>query len=134
MPRVKKGKSAHKHRRHLLKHAKGFRWGRKNLFTKAKEALIKAGTYARRDRRAKKRDFRRLWQVKIGAAAKEDGISYSRLINKLKLGDKVDSADAADLPLDLAIAILEDSDGLIDLDLPIAGSLDDPQFSYGSIV
>lgn len=56
------------------------------------------------------------------------------IINKLKLGDKIDSADAADLPLDLAIAILEDSDGLIDLDLPIAGSLDDPQFSYGSIV
>jgi len=56
------------------------------------------------------------------------------VINKLKLGEKVDSADAANLPLDLAIAILEDSDGLIDLDLPITGSLDDPQFSYGSIV
>ena len=56
------------------------------------------------------------------------------VINKLKLGEKVDSADAANLPLDLAIAILEDSDGLIDLDLPITGSLDDPQFSYGSII
>jgi hypothetical protein len=56
------------------------------------------------------------------------------VINKLKLGEKVDSADAANLPLDLAIAILEDSDGLIDLDLPITGSLDDPKFSYGSIV
>lgn len=56
------------------------------------------------------------------------------VINKLKLGEKVDSADAANLPLDLAIAILEDSDGVIDLDLPITGSLDDPQFSYGSIV
>ena len=56
------------------------------------------------------------------------------VINKLKLGEKVDSADAANLPLDLAIAILEDSDGLIDLDLPITGSLDDPQFSYGGIV
>ena len=55
------------------------------------------------------------------------------VINKIKLGEKVDSADAADLPLDLAIAILEDSDGLIDLDLPISGSLDDPKFSYGSI-
>lgn len=54
-------------------------------------------------------------------------------INKLKLGEKVDSADAADLPLDLAIAILEDSDGVIDLDLPISGSLDDPAFSYGGI-
>lgn len=56
------------------------------------------------------------------------------IINKLKLGEKVDSAEAANLPLDLAIAILEDSDGIIDLDLPISGSLDDPKFSYGSIV
>lgn len=56
------------------------------------------------------------------------------VINKLKLGDRVESPDAADLPLDLAIALLEDSDGLIDLDLPISGSLDDPQFSYGKII
>ncbi|HOY70906.1 MAG TPA: DUF748 domain-containing protein [Methylotenera sp.] len=56
------------------------------------------------------------------------------VINKLKLGEKVDSKEAANLPLDLAIAILEDSDGVIDLDLPITGSLDDPKFSYGSIV
>ncbi len=56
------------------------------------------------------------------------------IINKLKLGEKIDSAEAANLPLDLAIAILEDSDGVIDLDLPISGSLDDPKFSYGSIV
>jgi hypothetical protein len=56
------------------------------------------------------------------------------VINRLVLGERVESKDAADLPLDLAIAILEDSDGVIDLDLPISGSLDDPQFSYGSIV
>lgn len=56
------------------------------------------------------------------------------VIHKLKLGEKIDSKEAADLPLDLAIAILEDSDGVIDLDLPITGSLDDPKFSYGSIV
>lgn len=56
------------------------------------------------------------------------------VINQLKLGDRVDSADATHLPLDLAIALLEDSDGLIDLDLPISGSLDDPQFSYGKII
>lgn len=56
------------------------------------------------------------------------------VINKLKLGEKVDSSDAADLPLDLAIAILEDSDGVIDLDLPISGSLNDPTFSYGGII
>lgn len=56
------------------------------------------------------------------------------VINKIKLGDKIESDESADLPLDLAIAILEDSDGVIDLDLPISGSLDDPEFSYGSIV
>lgn len=56
------------------------------------------------------------------------------VINQLKLGERVESPDAADLPLDLAIALLEDKDGVIDLDLPIAGSLDDPQFSYGKIV
>jgi uncharacterized protein involved in outer membrane biogenesis len=56
------------------------------------------------------------------------------VINKIQLGERVESPDAADLPLDLAIALLEDSDGLIDLDLPIQGSLDDPQFSYSKIV
>jgi hypothetical protein len=56
------------------------------------------------------------------------------VINKIKLGERVDSPDAMKLPLDLAIALLEDSNGVIDLDLPITGSLDDPQFSYGKIV
>lgn len=56
------------------------------------------------------------------------------VINKLKLGDRVDSKDAMKLPLDLAIALLEDSNGIIDLDLPISGSLDDPKFSYGKII
>ena len=56
------------------------------------------------------------------------------VINKIKLGERVDSPDAVNLPLDLAIALLEDSDGIIDLDLPVSGSLDDPQFSYGKII
>ena len=56
------------------------------------------------------------------------------IVNKLKLGERVDSPDAMNLPLDLAIALLEDSDGIIDLDLPVSGSLDDPQFSYGKII
>lgn len=56
------------------------------------------------------------------------------VINKLKLGERVDSPDAMHLPLDLAIALLEDSDGVIDLNLPVSGNLDDPQFSYGKIV
>ncbi len=56
------------------------------------------------------------------------------IVNKLKLGERVDSPDALHLPLDLAIALLEDSNGVIDLDLPVSGSLDDPQFSYGKII
>lgn len=56
------------------------------------------------------------------------------IVNKLKLGERVDSPDAVNLPLDLAIALLEDSNGVIDLDLPVSGSLDDPQFSYGKII
>ena len=56
------------------------------------------------------------------------------IVNKLKLGERVDSPDALHLPLDLAIALLEDSNGVIDLDLPVSGSLDDPQFSYGRII
>ena len=56
------------------------------------------------------------------------------IVNKLKLGERVDSPDAMKLPLDLAIALLEDSNGIIDLDLPVSGSLDDPQFSYGKII
>ncbi|MDP2057244.1 MAG: DUF748 domain-containing protein, partial [Thiobacillus sp.] len=56
------------------------------------------------------------------------------IVNRLKLGERVDSPDAIKLPLDLAIALLEDSNGIIDLDLPVSGSLDDPQFSYGRII
>lgn len=84
MTRVKKGKSAHKHRRHILKHVKGFRWGRKSKLKLAKDALRHAWTFAYRDRKVKKRDFRQLWQIKINAAARNLGISYSRFINGLK--------------------------------------------------
>ena len=84
MTRVKKGKSAHKHRRHILKHVKGFRWGRKSKLKLAKDALRHAWTFAYRDRKAKKRDFRQLWQIKINSASRNLGISYSRFINGLK--------------------------------------------------
>jgi len=84
MPRVKKGKSAHKHRKHLLKHAKGFRWGRKSKYKLAKDALRHAWTYAYRDRKIKKRTSRQLWQVHINAACREMGINYSRFMNALK--------------------------------------------------
>lgn len=84
MVRVKKGKTAHKHRKHLLKHAKGFKYGRKSKYKLAKDALRHAWTYSYRDRKVKKRDFRQLWQLQINAASRELGINYSRFINGLK--------------------------------------------------
>ena len=84
MVRVKRGKIAHKRRKHLLKYAKGFRWGRKAKYRAAKEALMHAWKYAYRDRKAKKRDFRKLWQTQINAACRQAGISYSRFIVGLK--------------------------------------------------
>ena len=84
MTRVKKGASAHKHRKHLLKHAKGFKYGRKSKYKLAKDALRHAWTYAYRDRKVKKRDFRQLWQLQINGAVRPMGINYSRFINGLK--------------------------------------------------
>ena len=85
MTRVKKGKTAHKHRKHLLVHAKGFKYGRKSKYKLAKDALRHAWTYSYRDRKVKKRDFRQLWQLQINAACRALGINYSRLIHGLKL-------------------------------------------------
>ncbi len=84
MVRVKRGKSARKRRGYLLKHAKGYRWGRKSKYRAAKEALLHAWSYAYRDRKRKKREFRKLWQVQINAAARELGLSYSKFISGLK--------------------------------------------------
>jgi len=84
MARVKGGKTRKKRRRNVLKQTKGYRWGRKSKLRQAKEAILHAGRHAYRDRRKKKRDFRRLWQIKIGAAAKDLGISYSRFVHNLK--------------------------------------------------
>ena len=69
-----------------MKQVKGYRWGRKNLLKLAKVASTKAGAYAYRDRRNKKRDFRRLWQIRINAAARQNGLSYSVFIDKLNKG------------------------------------------------
>jgi len=84
MPRVKRGTTANKRRKSLLKHAKGFRWGRKSKYVLAKDALRHAWEYAYRDRRTKKREFRKLWNIKINALCRENGISYSRFIDGLK--------------------------------------------------
>lgn len=84
MVRVKRGKTARQRRKRLLKETKGFRWGRKSKYRLAKEALMKARSYAYRDRRTKKREARRLWQTQIGAACKKLGISYSKFMASLK--------------------------------------------------
>ena len=84
MVRVKRGKAAHKRRKHLLKYTKGFRWGRKSKYRLAKEALLHAWKYSYRDRRTKKREARSLWQIKINAACRQQGLNYSRFIYALK--------------------------------------------------
>lgn len=84
MPRVKRGTIANKKRKAILKQTKGFRWGRKNKERAAKEALLHAYSNAFEGRKQKKRDYRRLWNVKIGAAVKEKELNYSKFINLLK--------------------------------------------------
>ncbi|HEY4517735.1 MAG TPA: 50S ribosomal protein L20 [Candidatus Paceibacterota bacterium] len=84
MPRVKRGVQANKRRKNLLKHAKGFTWGRSTKYRAAKEALLHAWSFQFKSRRKKKGDFRRIWQIKIGAGAKLNGLSYSKFINGLK--------------------------------------------------
>lgn len=80
MPRVKRGVTAHARHKKILNQAKGYRGRRGNVFRVAKQAVMKAGQYAYRDRRNRKRDFRALWITRINAAAREHGINYSVLI------------------------------------------------------
>lgn len=87
MARVKRGFKARRRRNKILKLAKGYRGARSKLFRSATEAVDRALNYAFRDRRVKKRDFRALWIARINAAARENGLSYSRLIHGLKQAD-----------------------------------------------
>ena len=84
MPRVKRGFKARRRRNKVLKLAKGYRGARGKLFRSATEAVDRGLKYAFRDRKAKKRDFRALWISRINAAARENGLSYSRLVYGLK--------------------------------------------------
>lgn len=84
MARVKRGVAASKRRKNVIKAAKGFRWRRSTNFAAAKEALLKAGKYAHRDRRAKKRTNRRLWIIRLNNALRALELTYSRFINMLK--------------------------------------------------
>ncbi|HXF67662.1 MAG TPA: 50S ribosomal protein L20 [Burkholderiales bacterium] len=84
MPRVKRGVIARAAHKKIIRRAKGYRGRRKNVFRIANEAVMKAGQYAYRDRRNRKRDFRALWIARINAAAREHGLTYSRFMNGLK--------------------------------------------------
>ena len=98
MPRVKRGVTARARHKKVMEQAKGFRGRRGNVFRVAKEAVMKAGQYAYRDRRQKKRQFRALWIARINAAARECGLSYSVLMNGLKKAAiEVDRKVLADL-------------------------------------
>ena len=84
MPRVKRGTQHTKRRKNLLSKTKGMMWGRKSKIRLARPAMLKAGAYAYRDRRNKKRVFRRLWQIKINVGSRANGLSYSKFIHGLK--------------------------------------------------
>ncbi len=87
MPRVKRGVTARKRRNRILNQAKGYYGARSKLFKTAREAVEHGWRYAYRDRKQRKRTFRALWIIRINAAAREHGLSYSRLINGLKCAD-----------------------------------------------
>ena len=98
MPRVKRGVTARARHRKVLDQAKGFRGRRKNVFRVAKQAVMKAGQYAYRDRRVRKREFRALWIARINAGARECGMSYSVFMSGLrKAAIELDRKVLADL-------------------------------------
>ncbi len=98
MPRVKRGVTAHAKHKKVLAKAKGYYGARSKIYRVAKQAVIKAGQYAYRDRRQRKRQFRVLWIARINAAARENGLSYSRMIDGLnKANVEVDRKVLADI-------------------------------------
>jgi large subunit ribosomal protein L20 len=105
MARVKRGVMAGRRHKKILAKAKGYYNARRKVFRAAKQAVIKAGQYAYKHRRAKKRDFRSLWIMRINAAARVHGLSYSRLISGLRLaGVTIDRKLLADLAVNDAVA------------------------------
>ena len=98
MSRVKRGVTAHARRKKIIDQAKGYQGRRKNVYRVAKQAVTKAGQYAYRDRRQRKRQFRALWITRINAQSRANGLSYSRLINGLKRAEiSLDRRVLADL-------------------------------------
>jgi large subunit ribosomal protein L20 len=109
MARVKRGVSAKARHRKILDQAKGYYNARRKVFRAAKQAVIKAGQYSFRDRRVRKREFRSLWIARINAAARANGLSYSRLMNGLAIAQiDVDRKILADIAV-------HDNDGFVAL-------------------
>ncbi len=101
MPRVKRGTMTHKRHAKILKAASGYWGGKSRLFKTAKEQVMKSGNYAYRDRRAKKRDFRRLWITRISAACRANGFTYGRFIEALsKAGIDLDRKVLAEMAIE----------------------------------
>jgi large subunit ribosomal protein L20 len=108
MPRVKRGVTAHAKHKKVIARAKGFRGRRGNVFRVANEAVMKAGQYAYRDRRQRKRQFRSLWIARINAAARSHGLTYSALMNGLKKAAiEIDRKVLADLAVADATAFAQ---------------------------
>jgi large subunit ribosomal protein L20 len=100
MPRIKRGVMARARHKEILSKAKGYRGARSRVLRVAKQAVTKAGQYAYRDRRQRKRQFRALWIVRINAGARENGMSYSRLMNGLKRANiEIDRKVLADMAI-----------------------------------
>ena len=107
MARVKRSVNAKKKRREVLKSAKGYRGQRSRLYRKAKEQMLHSKTYEFRDRRAKKGDFRKLWITRINAAARQNDMTYNRLIQGLRLaGVDIDRKNLAELSDEQAFSAL----------------------------
>ncbi|WP_190600066.1 50S ribosomal protein L20 [Candidatus Vesicomyidisocius sp. SY067_SCS001] len=100
MARVSRGVQAHAKHKKILKKAKGYYGARSKVYRIAKQAIIKAGQYAYRDRRQRRRQFRRLWIVRINAEARNNGLSYSRMIDGMsKAGIKIDRKVLSDIAI-----------------------------------
>jgi large subunit ribosomal protein L20 len=100
MARVKRSVNAKKKRREVLEAAKGYRGIKKNTYRKAKEQMLKSLSYAYRDRRARKRDFRRLWIIRINAGARQNGLSYNQFMHGLRKAEiELDRKVLADLAI-----------------------------------
>ena len=105
MARVKRGVTTHARHKKIIAQAKGYRGRRSNVFRLAKQAVIRAGQMAYRDRRQRKRQFRSLWIVRINAEARENGLSYSRFMNGLdRAGIEIDRKLLADLAVSDKVA------------------------------